>query len=47
MVKVLVASNNPGKLRELEEVLRELDIAGVELVSLRDVEPYPEPKEDG
>ena len=34
MVKVLVASNNPGKLRELEEVLRELDIAGVELVSL-------------
>lgn len=47
MVKVLVASNNPGKLRELEQVLRELSIDGIELVSLRDVEPYPEPKEDG
>ncbi len=47
MVKVLVASNNPGKLRELEQVLRELSIEGIELVSLRDVESYPEPQEDG
>ena len=47
MVRVLVASNNPGKLRELEQVLRELSIEGIELVSLRDVEPYPEPQEDG
>ena len=47
MVRVLVASNNPGKLRELGQVLRELSIEGIELVSLRDVEPYPEPQEDG
>ena len=47
MVEVLVASNNPKKLRELEQVLADLGIGGIELVSLRDVEPYPEPREDG
>lgn len=47
MVKVLVASGNPGKLRELQQVLAELAIEGVELVSLRDVPSYDEPKETG
>ncbi|SDL90191.1 XTP/dITP diphosphohydrolase [Corynebacterium mycetoides] len=47
MVEILVASGNAKKLRELEAVLAELGIGGVELVSMRDVEPYPEPTEDG
>ena len=47
MVKVLVASRNQGKVRELEQVLRELDIEGVELVSLHDAPSYPDPVEDG
>lgn len=47
VVRILVASGNAKKLRELEAVLGELGIAGVELVSLRDVEPYPEPVENG
>ena len=46
MVKVLVASGNQKKLAELEAVLAELGIAGVELVSMRDVDAYPEPVED-
>lgn len=47
VTRVLVASNNPKKLVELEQVLAELGIKGIELVSLRDVDAYPEPKEDG
>ena len=47
MVKVLVASRNQGKVRELEQVLRELNIEGVELVSLHDDPSYPDPVEDG
>lgn len=47
MVKVLVASRNQGKVRELEQVLRELAIEGVELVSLIDAPAYPDPVEDG
>ncbi|MBA5244355.1 RdgB/HAM1 family non-canonical purine NTP pyrophosphatase [Corynebacterium haemomassiliense] len=47
MVKVLVASRNQGKVRELEQVLRELAIEGVELVSLHDAPSYPDPVEDG
>lgn len=47
MVKVLVASNNAKKQRELEAVLADLGISGVEVVSLRDVPAYPEPREDG
>ncbi|WP_293830961.1 RdgB/HAM1 family non-canonical purine NTP pyrophosphatase [uncultured Corynebacterium sp.] len=47
MVKVLVASRNQGKVRELEQVLRELNIEGVELVSLHDAPSYPDPVEDG
>ncbi|MCZ9293518.1 RdgB/HAM1 family non-canonical purine NTP pyrophosphatase [Corynebacterium meitnerae] len=46
-MKILVASGNAKKLRELETVLAEFSIAGVELVSLKDVEPYPEPPETG
>lgn len=46
-LKILVASGNAKKLRELETVLAEFSIAGVELVSLKDVEPYPEPPETG
>ncbi len=47
MVKLLVASNNPGKLRELQQILDAAGIAGVELVPLSAVEPYPEPRETG
>lgn len=47
MVKVLVASRNQGKVRELEQVLRELAIEGVELVSLIGAPAYPDPVEDG
>ncbi|OFO33883.1 non-canonical purine NTP pyrophosphatase [Corynebacterium sp. HMSC075D04] len=47
MVKVLVASRNPGKVRELDQVLRELAIGGVELVSLDQAPAYPDPVEDG
>lgn len=46
-MKLLVASGNPKKLRELEQVLEEQRIAGVELVSLADVPSYPEPAETG
>lgn len=46
-VRVLVASGNAKKLVELETVLSELGISGVELVSLRDVDAYPEPAETG
>ncbi|WKD57120.1 Non-canonical purine NTP pyrophosphatase [Corynebacterium capitovis DSM 44611] len=44
---VLVASNNAKKLHELDVILGELGINGVELVSSREVEAYPEPVEDG
>ena len=47
MVKVLVASRNPGKVRELDQVLSELAIGGVELVSLDQAPAYPDPVEDG
>lgn len=47
MVKLLVASNNAKKLKELQQVLDDCGIDGVELVALGEVEPYPEPKEDG
>ena len=47
MVKVFVASRNQGKVLELEQVLCELSIEGVELVSLHDAPSYPDPVEDG
>ncbi|MCP1386957.1 RdgB/HAM1 family non-canonical purine NTP pyrophosphatase [Corynebacterium sp. TA-R-1] len=46
-MKLLVASGNPKKLRELEHVLADVGIAGVELLSLADVASYPEPAETG
>ncbi|MGV0431399.1 RdgB/HAM1 family non-canonical purine NTP pyrophosphatase [Corynebacterium sp. 20_84] len=46
-LKVLVASGNAKKLKELETVLSELGVSGVELVSLKDVPSYDEPVENG
>ena len=46
-MKLLVASNNAKKLIELEKILADAGIDSVELVPLRDVEPYDEPVEDG
>lgn len=46
-MKLLVASNNTKKLGELEKILADAGIDSVELVPLRDVEPYDEPVEDG
>lgn len=47
MVKLLVASNNAKKLKELEKILADAGIAGIELLPLSAVEAYPEPVEDG
>lgn len=47
MVDILVASGNAKKLVELQAVLEQSSISGVVLHSLADVEPYPEPVEDG
>lgn len=44
---ILVASNNPKKLGELERILSDAHITNVDLVPLSDVEAYPEPVEDG
>ena len=46
-MKLLVASNNPKKLAELERILAEHRVEGVELCSLKDVPAYPEPVETG
>lgn len=46
-MQLLVASNNPKKLKELQTILDKAEVTGVELVSLKDVEAYPEPVEDG
>ncbi|UYP20376.1 RdgB/HAM1 family non-canonical purine NTP pyrophosphatase [Rhodococcus sp. Z13] len=46
-MRVLVASRNAKKLRELQRVLDRAGIAGIELVSLDDVPPYPEAPETG
>ena len=46
-MKLLVASNNAKKLGELEKILADAGIDSVELVPLRDVEPYDEPVEAG
>lgn len=47
MVEILVASGNAKKLAELNDVLRELGVEGVQLVALADVAAYPEPAETG
>lgn len=44
MKKLLVATRNKGKLKELEELLSPL---GIEVLSLADVPPIPEIEEDG
>ncbi len=46
-MRLLMASNNAGKLRELERILAEHGIEGVELVPLSGVPAYDEPVEDG
>lgn len=46
-MKLLVASNNPKKLRELRRILDSAHVAGVELLSLSEAAAYPEPVEDG
>ncbi|MBK4163220.1 RdgB/HAM1 family non-canonical purine NTP pyrophosphatase [Corynebacterium macginleyi] len=44
---ILVASGNPKKLAELDRILSEAGIEGVDLCLLSEVDPYPEPVEDG
>lgn len=46
-MRLLVASNNAKKLRELERILAEHGVDGVEVVPLSSVDPYDEPVEDG
>ncbi|MBF0660362.1 RdgB/HAM1 family non-canonical purine NTP pyrophosphatase [Rhodococcus sp. (in: high G+C Gram-positive bacteria)] len=46
-VRVLVASRNAKKLRELQRVLDSAGIAGIELVGLDQVPPFPEAPETG
>ncbi|MFE9787471.1 RdgB/HAM1 family non-canonical purine NTP pyrophosphatase [Nocardia salmonicida] len=45
--RVLVASRNAKKLKELRRILDEAGVAGVELVSLNEVPPYEEAPETG
>ncbi|MEO6793402.1 MAG: non-canonical purine NTP pyrophosphatase [Mycobacterium sp.] len=47
MIELLVASRNRKKLAELSRVLEHAGVAGVQLVSLDDVAPYPEAPETG
>ncbi|WP_080796482.1 non-canonical purine NTP pyrophosphatase [Corynebacterium pacaense] len=46
-MKILVASNNAKKLRELQRILDQAGISGVELLPLSEVPSYAEPVEDG
>lgn len=46
-MQVLVASRNAKKLRELQRVLDTRHVAGIELLSLKDVVEYPEAPETG
>lgn len=46
-MRILVASRNAKKLKELNRVLEAEGITGIELVNLRDVEEYPETPETG
>ncbi len=46
-MQLLVASNNAGKLAELERILREADVQGVEILPLSQAPAYEEPVEDG
>jgi XTP/dITP diphosphohydrolase len=42
--RLLVATTNPGKLREIHELLGDVSVT---LVSLADIAPVPAPKETG
>ena len=44
MLKILMATGNQGKLREMREMLSDLPI---EILSLKDFPEIPEPVEDG
>ena len=46
-MQVLVASRNAKKLGELQRVLDTRHVAGIELLSLKDVVEYPEAPETG
>lgn len=46
-MKLLVATRNDKKLIELRRVLESAEIEGIELLSLNDVEEFPERPEDG
>lgn len=46
-MKVLVASRNLKKLKELNRVLESAGVEGIELLTLRDVADYPETPETG
>ena len=46
-MRVLVASRNKKKLAELNRLLEAAEVAGIELVSLAEVEEYPEAPETG
>ncbi|MGS2809027.1 RdgB/HAM1 family non-canonical purine NTP pyrophosphatase [Nocardia sp. MW-W600-9] len=46
-VRVLVASRNAKKLKELRRILDEAGVSGIELVSLNEVPPYEEAPETG
>lgn len=46
-MELLVASNNPKKLKELQRILDQAGITGVRLLSLADAPQYPEPVENG
>lgn len=46
-MKVVLASNNKKKLKELRRILDTAGLGGVELVGLGEVADYPEPRETG
>ncbi|AZA08617.1 RdgB/HAM1 family non-canonical purine NTP pyrophosphatase [Corynebacterium pseudopelargi] len=46
-MQVLLASNNAKKLRELQAIVDQAGIQGVEVLALSDVPAYEEPVEDG
>ncbi|MDO5099237.1 MAG: RdgB/HAM1 family non-canonical purine NTP pyrophosphatase [Corynebacterium sp.] len=46
-MEILLASNNAKKARELETILAEFGLSGVQVVLLRDAPEYAEPVEDG
>ena len=47
MRRLLLATHNPAKLVELKEGLKELELEGIQLVSLNDVGVEKEPEETG